>query len=482
MKSFMIRNPARLVILLSLFVLTGDTAVAQVSSGTAFVGGTVITMSDAGVLKNHTVIVRGDTILAVGPSASLNIPSDYDRIDAGGKFLMPGLMDMHVHLSGRANLTSNLRYGVTTVFQLSGQRGDITDFLSLRDEIERGDIYGPRLFLTGPMFERIGLRRQTTAYAIQDTQSVPDVLRKHIAAGYDFIKVHNFTPPDVYRTLVKASSIPIVGHIPIRMTADKVLSSGQVMIAHSQLFYYNLFYDPSCSDGFWQCMAKVRADMSLLDDLVERIAESGVSVTANLSYLASEQSNDDDWDAVLADPEFQYLDPALQARWRVDNPLARTGGERELRRKDTDNQIEFDRELVARLNARGVPILAGTDAGVEGLFPGRAIHLELRELVVAGLTPYEALKSATSTPGWFFRKYVPRSRNMGRIEKGFVADLILLDANPLVDINNALRLRGTMARGVWHSLDALNRARVQIHRQEIMDSQADALSKPDSLK
>ena len=127
----MMRNPARLVILLSLFVLTGDTAVAQVSSGTAFVGGTVITMSDAGVLKNHTVIVRGDTILAVGPSASLNIPSGYDRIDAGSKFLMPGLMDMHVHLSGRENLTSNLRYGVTTVFQLSGQRGDITDFFSL---------------------------------------------------------------------------------------------------------------------------------------------------------------------------------------------------------------------------------------------------------------------------------------------------------------------------------------------------------------
>ena len=444
---------------MSFFVLTEYTAVAQVSSGTAFVGGTVITMSDAGVLKNHTVLVRGDTIVAVGPSASLNIPPGYDRIDARGSFLMPGLVDMHVHLSGRENLASNLRYGVTSVLQMSGQRGQITDFLSLRNEIEQGDIYGPRLFLTGPMFERIGLRRQTTAYAIQDAQSIPDVLRDHIAAGYDFIKVHNFTSPDVYRTLVHSSSIPIIGHIPLGMTADETLSSGQVMMAHSSLFYYNLFYDPSCSDGFWQCMAKVRADMSVLDDLVERIADAGVSITANLSILAVEQSNDDDWDAVLADPEFQYLDPALQARWRVDNPLARTGGQRALRRKDIDNQVEFDRELVARLNARGVPILAGTDAGVEGLFPGRAIHLELRELVAAGLTPADALKAATSTPGWFFRQYVPRSRNLGRIEKGFAADLLLLDADPLVDINNTLRLRGTMARGIWHSLDALNRAR-----------------------
>ena len=118
------------------------------------------------------------------------------------------------------------------------------------------------------------------------------------------------------------------------MTADEILSSGQVMLAHSFLFYYNLFFDPSCSDGFWQCMAQVHAGMSLLDDRVERIVHSGVSVTANLSLLAIEQSNDDDWDAVLADPEFEYLDSALQARWRIDNPLNRAL--RRERRKDID--------------------------------------------------------------------------------------------------------------------------------------------------
>ena len=191
------RFPSSFGLLLSILVLTRCTAVAQVPSGTAFVGGTVITMSDAGVLKNHTVLVRGDTILAVGPSNSQSIPSGYDRIDARGKFLMPGLVDMHVHLSGRSNLASNLRYGITSVLQMSGQRGEITDFLSLRDKIDRGDVYGPRLFLTGPMFAALGLRSQTTAYVIQDAQSVPEVLRDHVALGYDFIKVHNFTPPAV---------------------------------------------------------------------------------------------------------------------------------------------------------------------------------------------------------------------------------------------------------------------------------------------
>ena len=426
--------------------------------GYAFVDAAVVTMGDAGVLERHTVVVRGDTIIAVGPSGAVEVPPGFERIDASGRFLMPGLVDAHVHLSGHANLLANLRYGVTSVLQMSGQRGDIVDFLALRDEIDRGETIGPRIFLTGPMFDRLGLTRQTTAYAIPSADDVPRVLRDHVAAGYDFVKVHNFTPHDVYRTLVATSPVPVVGHIPLGMSVDEVIGA-QAMLAHSGVLYYALFYDWSCTDGPYQCMADTRPDVSVIDDVVERVAVSGVAVTANLAYLATERSNDDDWDAVLADPEFRYLDPAMQARWRVDNPNAREGGERELRRQAIENEVDFDRELVARLSARGVPVLAGTDAGVEGLFPGRAIHLELRELVTAGLTPGQALATATSTPGRFFRRHVPRSRDLGRVEEGFVADLILLDADPLADIANVARLRGTMSRGVWHPVEALDARR-----------------------
>ncbi|MDX1396831.1 MAG: amidohydrolase family protein [Gemmatimonadota bacterium] len=435
-----------------------DAAPPGPAPGYAFVDATVVTMGDAGVLERHTVVVRGDTIVAVGPSGAVDVPVGYERIDASGRYLMPGLVDAHVHLSGHANLLANLRYGVTSVLQMSGQRGDIADFLALRDEIDRGETIGPRLFLTGPMFDRIGLARQTTAYAIPSAEDVPRVLRDHLAAGYDFVKVHNSTPHDVYRTLVATSSIPVVGHIPLGLSADEAIAA-QAMLAHSEVLYYALFYDWSCTDGPYQCMADTRPDMSALDDIVERIADSGIAVTANLAHLATERSNDDDWDAVLADPEFRYLDTAMRARWQVDNPNARVGGERELRRRAVENQVEFDRELVARLSARGVPVLAGTDAGVEGLFPGRAIHLELRELVTAGLTPEEALATATSTPGRFFRRHVPRSRDLGRVEEGFVADLILVDADPLADVANAARLRGTMSRGVWHPVEALDARR-----------------------
>jgi hypothetical protein len=310
------------------------------------------------------------------------------------------------------------------------------------------------------MFDRIGLTSQTSAYAVRNANGVPDLLQDHIAAGYDFVKVHNFTPPEVYRTLVESSTVPVIGHIPMGVGLDEVLSSTQVMFAHASLFYYQYFFDPACSDGFWQCMAKAEADLSVLDELVERIAGSGTTITANLSIVAAEQSNDDDWDAVLSDREFALLDPAMRARWRVDNPPNREL--RKERRRDIDNQAEFLRELVARLNARGVPLLAGTDAGVEGLFPGRAIHLELGELVAAGLTPKDALKAATATPGRFLRKYVPASRDLGSIRLGYAADLILLDADPLEDISNTLRLYGTMSRGTWHSRDSLIRARQEL--------------------
>lgn len=428
----------------------------QNNSGIAFINGTVITMSDQGVLENHTVLVKGGSIIGIGPSESLTVPNDFEVIDAQGKFLMPGLTDMHVHLSDPEDLASNLRYGVTSALQMSGQRGIITDFIGLRNQIEAGEVAGPRLYLTGPMFDRLGLSRQTTAYATTAEQ-VPDVLKKHIEAGYDFIKVHNQTPGAIYQFLTQNSSIPVIGHIPNRVSIKDGLNS-QVMTAHSTIFYYKTFYDYRCKDGFWECMTKVEIDMSKIEGLVQQISASGVYVTANLVYLATEQSNDDDWQAVLDDPEFQQLGPSLQARWRRDNPIAR-GASRPVRRQDIDKQKPFNYELIKALNKAGVPILAGTDMGVEGIFPGRSIHKELLELVAAGLSTLDALKTATSTPGQFFRKYVPRSPDLGHMKVGYTADLLLLNANPLEDINNTQNINGVMSRGRWYTVEDLDEMR-----------------------
>jgi hypothetical protein len=185
--------PVVLLVVGMLSTLFANTGCAQ---GVAVVGGTVITMTDRGVLRDHTVLVRGDTIVAVGPTRTLAVPSGFRIVPAAGKFVLPGLVDSHVHLWARSDLARNLRYGVTTVLQMSGQRGAITDFVALRTDLERGTLVGPRLFMTGPMFDALSLR-QGTAYAMRSADTLPWIVRQHRAAGYDFIKVHNRTPTDV---------------------------------------------------------------------------------------------------------------------------------------------------------------------------------------------------------------------------------------------------------------------------------------------
>ncbi|MGE3617773.1 MAG: amidohydrolase family protein [Gemmatimonadales bacterium] len=419
-------------------------------AGTAFVGATVVTMTGEGTLADRTVLVRGDTIMAIGPRTSLPVPAGYRRVDAVGRWLIPGLIDSHVHLAAESDLRANLRYGVTTVLQMSGRRGDSLDFLSMRDRIDRGELAGPRLVLTGPLFDVFGLRTETTAYAIPSLEAVPAVIAAHVARGYDFFKVHNRVPLAVYRRLVGGGR-PIVGHIPMGMSIDEALR-GQVMIAHAELFYYNLFgfrsiVDSSCADGFWPCVARARADPSVLDALAARVKRAGVAVTANLSYLAAEERVYRDFEGLLADPDFAALPPVTQQAWRRDAPASRSFLAE--RRQDLENRTGFTRALVARFAAEGVPILAGTDAPLAGLFPGRALHLELAELVRAGLSAEAALRTATAAPGAFLGSHVSRLPAIGRIQVGGAADLVLLDADPLRDISATDRIAGVMSRGIW---------------------------------
>lgn len=426
---------------------TAAAAAAQTDGGYAFVNANVITMDEAVVHPGYTVLVLGDSIAAVGPVATVDVPRGVTRIDATGRFLLPGLADMHIHLHSESELLSYLRYGVTTALQMNEDSRAPSDIEDLRRRLATGAALGPTLYSTGPLFAEARFsqegRQPVTA------ADVPGILEAHRAAGYEFVKVHNMVPPDVYRALIDADILPVIGHLPVLMSPEDGLRSGQRMVAHAELFYYKYFFDNRClrSASFWECTAQMEPDYERISDIVRLVDGVGVAVTANLSYTAADLRWTRNADSVLADAEWNALAPRAQAAWQRDRPEARSFPD--LRRRDVDTRYPFVQALVKAFAEADVPLLAGTDTPLPGLYPGRSMHLEVAELVRAGLTPFAALEAATAEPGRFIRETVPGAERFGVIAPGYRADLILLRQNPLDRIENIESLEGTMVRGAY---------------------------------
>jgi imidazolonepropionase-like amidohydrolase len=187
------------------------------------------------------------------------------------------------------------------------------------------------------------------------------------------------------------------------------------------------------------------------------IHDAGASVIPNLSFVAATRRQLDDLQGILDDPEFGYLDEDTQAMWVRYNVTNRSDVERlDLRELA---KYPFLRRLTLALEEQGVPLFVGTDTSLPGLFPGRSAHLELDELVKAGLTPYEALSAATRVPAAFLARHVAGAPDFGIIAPGARADLMLIEGNPLLDIRNARCIDGVVLRGRWYEVDELDELR-----------------------
>jgi predicted amidohydrolase YtcJ len=182
---------------------------------------------------------------------------------------------------------------------------------------------------------------------------------------------------------------------------------------------------------------------------VRLIQEHGVTVIPNLSFVTMTRVQLDDVERVWTDPEAQFLHPTVQNMWRQQNPTTRADlGRFDLRERGKQTIV---RPFTRALNEAGVPLLLGTDASAPGMFPGKSAHIELRELVAAGLTPYQALATGTSNTGRFLYRRVRPTSPFGTVTAGSRADLVLLSANPLADISHLARIAGVVVRGKWYS-------------------------------
>ena len=388
------------------------------------------------------VAVTGERISAVGPAGSVRAPGGpgAETIDASGQFLIPGLWDMHVHLGGLDGGTragpAFIAHGVTGVRDMGSPLDEI---LTLRDRWPTALPSGPRLVAAGPILQgplpfELPLVRSVDSPA--EARAAVDDLHR---AGVDFIKVGDTVPPDAYPTLVdraRGHGLPVAGHLPVGVGAADAALAGQRSIEHfgSARFHGLLLASSSEQDTL------ARRVQALLDAARRGDAAADAHLfRADLTGLLADSFSPQKAAALsrtFADRGTAQVPTLVAVRSVWD---AQADGMTEHDRRAADRVWDRYREMVRLMRDAGVPILAGTDQAPDGA----SLHRELELLVEAGLSPLEAIVAATSRPAAF----LGLTEELGTVEAGKRADLVLLDGDPLADIANTRRIAAVVVGG-----------------------------------
>lgn len=412
---------------------------------TAFVGVTVLTMEPAddpgAKLPEQTVIVAGDRIETVGPRTAVHVPDGARTIDGHGKFLVPGLIDMHVHLTHEEQLPLYVARGVTTVRNMWGA----PMHLAWRDAIAKHALLGPRIRTAGPIVDGKDPVHDGSFQALTP-EDADRAVALHVAAGYDFVKAYAKLEPAVFERLVeraRAAHLPVVGHVPREVGLMRSLELGLASVEHTNTFYDALQADDSPVKGKTDRASRLawalHLDESKLPAIAQRFVDRHAFACPTRVVLSSWEPRETQL-AKLARPESRYVLPSERAIWEPGKePLPPEEQKRNAR------DLEVADAIMRELHRRGVPVLPGTDVGNPLLVPGYALHDELAEFVRVGFTPYETLRAATHDAA----EALGLGGETGTITPDKSADVVLLAADPRADIHNTTRIEGVMAHGVW---------------------------------
>ncbi|HEX2570784.1 MAG TPA: amidohydrolase family protein [Polyangia bacterium] len=448
-------------LVLVLAVLGSRPAAAQSSKPpavTAFVHVNVIPMDRERVLPDQTVLVRDGRIADLGDAAKVKVPAGAQKIDGRGKYLVPGLMDMHVHLFSDEDfpkrlagdeLMINLANGVTTLRLMNGT----PEHLALRAQVARGELVGPTLYVASPQLTGRASGKHFNGHLVTTPAEAREAVRKSKADGYDFIKLTNFITRSVYDAAVEtaqALGIRVVGHVDTQVGVARALEVGQ-QIEHLDGYLESVLRDDSpiktsLSDIHvfrrenWDSLDYI--DEGKIQRIAQATAKAGVYSTPTLTFWKITFGTGASDEEIRGRPDYRFIPAPTRAAWEAAGQRIWASPPSEARRQ---KYLRVRNQLVKAIFDAGGKIMAGSDTPDWFLLYGWTLHRELQNLVEAGLSPYAALAAATRNPAEFLRAL----DTVGTIERGKRADLVLLDASPLDDIANTEKRAGVMARGRW---------------------------------
>lgn len=431
----------------------------QVFSGDyAFVDATVIPVSSDGPLEHQTVVIKDGVITAVRAAEETSLADGVKIIKANGKFLAPGLTDMHVHMWNENLPRLYVSYGVTTIRNMWGEQ--VT--LNMRERIRSGELVGPTMFTAGRIIDGPP-KIWPTSEEVSTPEEAADAVQSQVEAGYDFIKIYSNLSQTAFDAVAQESrklGVPFAGHVPEAVPLKYAVEAGMASMEH--LYGLN---EAVITDGInmgegrrtpekVQVASKLLSGELSVDRVIdtekmqataETLADSDTWITPTLIvqqqlYLTREQARSE-----FQRPQMTEVDPMFRDFWNPDNDFRRQErSDEELKALQGLMKVSF--EQVRVLNRAGVKILAGSDAPNPFVFHGLSLHEELELLVRAGLTPLEAIRAATLNPA----RYFGEAGEWGEVTEGARADLVLVRGDPMKDVKNYLKIDGVMLRGAWH--------------------------------
>ena len=406
----------------------------------------VITMNATGTfIENATVVISDNFIQSINGT----IPKKAIIIDGKGKWLIPGLIDAHVHLPTDGYfgqklptqipdlsfdmqdiMTPIIANGVTTVLDLNSTM----ETFGQKKAIEKGYIVGPRIALASNINGDNGQGK--IANTAEEGRIMVRIAK---AEGYDFIKLYSKLNIETYNAIIDEAhkqGLKTIGHIPNAFEGklEQAFVPHFGMVAHAEEFSKH-------SENFSIEDAQKFAKLS---------KDNGTYLSPTLTTMVWIANQTNSIDSIKNSPTLKYVHPLLQSKWLTANNYNKNFIVKNL--SYLEEMVKFHFLLVKVFKDAGVPIIAGTDAGVSGVVAGFSLHDELELLVQAGLTPQEALNSATLLSA----QWLGIDKQIGSIETGKYADLILLDKNPITDIKNTRKIAGVFVNGNWIDKNKLN--------------------------